>query len=251
MEPKWLEMAREEIGTKEVPGPKSNPRIEAYYAEAGHPGLRDDVAWCAALVGCMLKRSGLPNTGSLAARSYLNYGTKLDEPRLGCIVVFKRSNSSWEGHVGFYVGETANHIKVCGGNQSDSVSIASYPKSKLLPGGYRWPVEPTATALAAAGSTEIKSANNVQNAVIAVGGATSAVKIVDESGAIDQLKSVGEGAGVIKHAMEGLHGVVKFATANLWIVILVGCIGLYLVNRQRIKARIAKHMAGIPIFGGK
>ena len=39
------------------------------------------------------------------------------------------------GHVAFYVGETATQIKVLGGNQSNSVSVANYPKSRLL--GFR------------------------------------------------------------------------------------------------------------------
>ena len=54
--------------------------------------------------------------------------------------VFKRGNSSWQGHVAFYLGETAGRIYVLGGNQSNSVSVTSYPKSKLL--GYRTPTTP-------------------------------------------------------------------------------------------------------------
>lgn len=251
MEAKWLEIARGQLGTKRVAGKGSNRKVLDYFAEAGHPDIKDDdVAYCAAFCGAMLKRAGLPNSGSLAARSYLKYGIPLDEPREGCICVFSRGNSSWEGHVAFFLEETATSIRVLGGNQGGgAVTISSYPKSKLL--GYRWPIEPTATALKAAGSTEVASADNLKTAAIATGAVTSAVKVADETGAIDQLKSVGEGAGVIKHAMEGLHAVIKFSVTNLWIVVLVGCIALYLVNRQRIKARIARHMAGIPIFGKK
>lgn len=249
MEPKWLELARAELGTKESPGSKNNPVVVQYYADSGNAGIRDDsVAWCAAFCGAMLKRAGLPNTGSLAARSYLNYGIALDDPKPGCIVVFTRGNSSWEGHVGFYIGETANHIKVLGGNQSDSVSIASYPKSKLL--GYRWPVEPTAAALKEAGSSEIAEADVVRKVALTTVGSAATLKGGDSVGAIDQLKEIGDGAGIIKHAMEGLHAVAKFAVANLWVVAVVGGIAIYLIYGKRIQQRIARHLAGHPIMGG-
>jgi hypothetical protein len=39
--------------------------------------------------------------------------------------------------VAFYVSETATHIKVLGGNQSNQVKESNYPKSRLI--GYRWP----------------------------------------------------------------------------------------------------------------
>lgn len=250
MEPKWLEMAREEIGTKEAPGTKNNPVVVQYYADSGNAGIKDDsVAWCAAFVGAMLRRCDMPSTGTLTARDYLKYGTKLDTPKPGCIVIFTRGNSTWEGHVGFYVGETDKNIRVLGGNQSDSVSIASYPKSKWL--GYRWPVEPTVSALAEAGSSEIAEAQMMRKVALTTVGSAATLKGGDSVGAIDQLKDIGEGAGVIKHAMEGLHAVAKFSVANLWVVAVVGGIAVYLIYGKRIKQRIAKHMAGIPIFGSK
>lgn len=248
MEPKWLKLAREELGVAEVTGAKSNPRVIEYFADAGHPEVRsDETAWCCGFVSAMLHRSGLPTTGSLAARSYLNYGKKLTEPKLGCIVVFSRGNSSWEGHVAFFISETATTIRVLGGNQNNRVSIASYPKSKLL--GYRWPVEPTVEALAEAGSSEIAEATTAQKVAIATGGVTAVGKAAEETGAIDQLKDVGQDLGVVKHAMEGFHAVAKFAVTNLWVVALVGSVAVYLIYRKRIKQRVARHLAGHPIFG--
>jgi uncharacterized protein (TIGR02594 family) len=139
----WMALARAELGVREAPGPANNARVVAYYADAGHPGVRSDAtAWCAAFCGAVLKRAGYPNTGSLAARSYLQYGTRLDEPCPGCIVVFWRgSPAGWQGHVGFYVGEApGGRVRVLGGNQSNAVTESSYPKSQLL--GYRWPPAP-------------------------------------------------------------------------------------------------------------
>lgn len=134
----WLTEAKKMLGVRERPGRQNNEAIVELYAEAGHAWVKDDsVAWCAAFVGAMLRRAGQASSGSLAARSYLNWGKKLDKPHMGCIVVFRRGNSSWQGHVGFYVGETDQFVKVLGGNQSNMVRIANYPKTKLL--GYRWP----------------------------------------------------------------------------------------------------------------
>ncbi len=134
----WYKLAQDEEGTKEIRGAKHNPKVVKYFAEAGFAGIKDDeTAWCAAFANAMLERAGYAGSKSLAARSFLNWGKKLKRPKMGCIVVFKRGNSSWQGHVGFYAGENKTHIYVLGGNQRNMVNVSRYPKSKFL--GYRWP----------------------------------------------------------------------------------------------------------------
>jgi hypothetical protein len=39
--------------------------------------------------------------------------------------------------VGFYVRETARYVFLLGGNQSNAVNIAAYPKTRVI--GYRMP----------------------------------------------------------------------------------------------------------------
>lgn len=123
-------------GTWEWAGNEHNPKVLAMYADAGHPEIRkDEVPWCAAYVGAVLARLGLQNTGSLLARSYLEWGVKvptLGDSIPGDIVVFKRGNSSWQGHVGFLVGMQGDWVHVLGGNQNNQVNVSKYPKSKLL-----------------------------------------------------------------------------------------------------------------------
>jgi uncharacterized protein (TIGR02594 family) len=96
-------------------------------------------AWCAAFVNGVLGASGGKGTGKLNARSFLSWGQPVDDPQEGDVVVFSRGNSSWQGHVGFYMGtEVRNgetYIKVLGGNQSNKVKESYYPASRLL--GYR------------------------------------------------------------------------------------------------------------------
>lgn len=130
-----MKVARDLIGTREVKGPEDSPVIMEMYRSVGHDWVEhDEVAWCAAFVGHCIEKVGLKSTRKLTARSYLNYGYDIDlnDARDGDIVIFSRGNSTWQGHVGFYTGHTKNGIKVLGGNQGDRVSIATYPKSKLL-----------------------------------------------------------------------------------------------------------------------
>jgi uncharacterized protein (TIGR02594 family) len=124
------------VGLAEITGPNHNAEIVKFFLEVGHGWVKDDeTAWCAALVGAMLKRAGLKGTGKLNARSYIEWGEAVDlkEARTGDIVVFWRgSKEGWQGHVGFYESHGAGKIMVLGGNQSDKISVAPYAASRLL-----------------------------------------------------------------------------------------------------------------------
>ena len=134
---KAFEIARGEYGQREIPGRKHNPKILEYFKKVGHSWVHDDeTAWCAAFVGWCLEMAGITSTRKLNARSYLKWGKKLLIPKKGCLVIFWRGSKwGWQGHVGFYEGETVSHIKVLGGNQSDGVNIQEYPRYQFL--GYR------------------------------------------------------------------------------------------------------------------
>ena len=139
-EPAWLVHARSWLGTSERPGSASDPGILAFYRDAGHPEISDDsVAWCAAFAGACLARAGYTPTGSLRARSYLDWGRPLDVPRRGAIAVLSRGSSPALGHVGFLIEDRGDTVLILGGNQGDTVSIAAFPRSRVL--GYRWPEE--------------------------------------------------------------------------------------------------------------
>jgi len=130
-----MDIARGYLGTKEVAGADNNPLIMEMYASVGADWVEhDSVAWCAAFVGHCLERAGIRSTRKLTARSYLTFGEPVDlkDAREGDIVVFKRGNSGWKGHVAFFVADAGSKIAVLGGNQGDAVTIAKYPKSTLL-----------------------------------------------------------------------------------------------------------------------
>jgi uncharacterized protein (TIGR02594 family) len=139
VEPLWLKNARELVGLKEIVGSRHEAKVLEFFKEAGHPEIHDDeTAWCAAFANAMVRRAGYAGTGSLAARSFLTWGTPLQVPQLGCIVVYKRGNSNWLGHVNFFTRKVGNRIYGIGGNQGNSVSETTMLESDVL--GYRWPL---------------------------------------------------------------------------------------------------------------
>lgn len=147
-DPAHLVAAFELLGLKEIVGSKHEPQVVQFFADAGHAWVKDDeTAWCAAFAHSMLGQAGIKGTGSLAARSYLDWGAPTDHPQRGDVVVFKRGSSSWQGHVAFYLGADKTHVWVIGGNQSNSVSVARYTKASLL--GYRRPPKGVAAKIEA------------------------------------------------------------------------------------------------------
>lgn len=97
--------------------------------------------WCAAFVNLVERRLGRRGTGKLNARSFLDYGEKVKDPKPGDILIFTRGNSSWQGHVTFYVATEGSNYMCLGGNQGDKVCYRLYPKHSLL--GIRRPKEIT------------------------------------------------------------------------------------------------------------
>ena len=141
IEPGWLSIARSYLGTKELSGKASNPKIVKMFARAGHPEVtNDETAWCAAFVGSCLVEAGLKGTGTLWALDYATWGQKLTNPLLGCIGVKKRyqGRKVIGGHVFFTVAASSNWIWALGGNQRDSVSIVPIPRSEVI--AFVWPL---------------------------------------------------------------------------------------------------------------
>ena len=135
--PKWLEVAQRELGVKEYPGPQHNPRIVEYAAHTSLGAKSDEIPWCSSFVNWCMAQARVKGTGSAAARSWLDWGVKLEQPVTGCVAVFERGSDPRSGHVAFYVSHTDKTINVLGGNQSNQVKIAPYKAERRL--AYRWP----------------------------------------------------------------------------------------------------------------
>lgn len=121
-------------GTTESAGQKDNPVILNWAKETQ---IKDDnwynsdsIPWCGLFMAVVAQRANwqvpaLP----LAALSWANFGAPSPQPSLGDVLVFKRKGG---GHVGLYVGESADSLFVLGGNQSDKVNITRIAKSRLF-----------------------------------------------------------------------------------------------------------------------
>jgi uncharacterized protein (TIGR02594 family) len=136
----WMTVAEQEMrnGVREVAGASSNPRIIQYHATTSLQAQDDETSWCSSFVNWCMMQAGQRGTNRANARSWLDWGQALDEPRFGCVtVLWRESRSSWKGHVAFFNGISGSNVSLLGGNQSDSVRISNYAASRVL--GYRWP----------------------------------------------------------------------------------------------------------------
>lgn len=130
---KTLPIAKKYLGIKEIPGSRHNPQIIEFHKTTGKFD-DDETPWCSSFANYVVKEAGFEGTGNAMARSWMNWGVKLDKPVPGCIVVFTRGTGG-QGHVAFVVEDQGDDLKCLGGNQSDSVCYSLYSKAKVL--GYR------------------------------------------------------------------------------------------------------------------
>nr|WP_319265328.1 TIGR02594 family protein [uncultured Draconibacterium sp.] len=137
MSQKLVEIALSQYGVKEIAGERNNMTIVNYAHEAGHTWVDDDeTAWCSIFVDWAAMKAGLERTHKANARSWLNVGEVPAYPQMGDIVIFRRGNSNWQGHVGIFINiDEDGLINVLGGNQGNQVSIRLYRDKDLL--GFR------------------------------------------------------------------------------------------------------------------
>lgn len=132
-----MRVASEEIGVTELAGDENNQRIQQYFESQSYFGMPDSVSWCSAFVGFVAIQTLADTSGAdLSARSWLRVGIEVIEPRPGDVVVLWRNDPiGWQGHVGFYVGETYDKVLILGGNQGNQVNVTAFAKNRVL--GYR------------------------------------------------------------------------------------------------------------------
>jgi uncharacterized protein (TIGR02594 family) len=143
LEPKelpWMEIAKRELGQREIAGDKDNPRIVEYHATTRLKAAEDEIPWCSSFVNWVFTQLKWERTNSAGASSWTKWGTKLLNPRYGCVVVKSRVGGN---HVCFFVrAESRDGVAGfigLGGNQGNKVCEAWYPLSSVK--AYRWPKE--------------------------------------------------------------------------------------------------------------
>jgi len=130
--PPWVATAKKELGTAEIAGAKTNPKILGYFKSSKFWGTDDSGganAWCASFVAWVMEQHNYsPPKSSFRAKSWINFGTKIKEPIIGAIGIKSRKGG---GHVAFILGESkdGNHYYMLGGNQGDKVSVKKYDKN--------------------------------------------------------------------------------------------------------------------------
>ena len=88
--------------------------------------------WCADFMNFVFRQAGGKGTQSRAARSFLDYGKKLDGPRVGAIAIFYRKGPN-SGHVGVVRGtDGEGNPIVVSGNHGPTVKESVYPKWKVM-----------------------------------------------------------------------------------------------------------------------
>jgi uncharacterized protein (TIGR02594 family) len=138
-EPRWLALARTDLGIRETPGIANNPVLMKRFASItkalGILYNADSVPWCGAQMAWWMTQCGIsPPPIAVRASSWGSWGIPLAKQVPGAVLVFTREGG---GHVTLYVGEDATHYMCLGGNQGDKISIAPLLKSRapLI----RWP----------------------------------------------------------------------------------------------------------------
>ena len=88
--------------------------------------------WCADFMNYVFRQAGGKGTQSRSSRSFLQYGKKLDGPRVGAIAIFYRGGPN-TGHVGVVRGTDGDgNPIVVSDNHGPTVKEAVYPKHKVI-----------------------------------------------------------------------------------------------------------------------
>nr|DAN07191.1 MAG TPA: Tail associated lysozyme [Caudoviricetes sp.] len=135
--PPWIVLAEQYIGTREIRGPRHEPKILQWWRKIRRGGIQDDeTPWCSAFVGAMFEDAGITSTRFESARSWETWGRALSRPTYGCVVTFTRAGGG--GHVGFIIGQDVQgNLLVLGGNQNNEVRVSAFSPARVT--AYRWP----------------------------------------------------------------------------------------------------------------
>jgi len=138
--PRHMVVAASLIGTKEIPGGKSNPIIMEWAKKLGLDKIytNDDTAWCGLFYANVMSEAGRPvvletrdKWDYLRALKYATCFEKveLDSVRFGDTLIFNRPGGA---HIGFCVGEDKDCFHVLGGNQSNMVNVIRILKKRAV-----------------------------------------------------------------------------------------------------------------------
>lgn len=132
------------VGVKEVVGHVHNPMIVSMMQLTDRNVRDDETPWCSGFVGYCAWLLGLPQSKSLRARSWLTVGQAITleeaQPGFDVVVLSRGADAppadviSAPGHVGFFHSYAPQNkiVYLLGGNQGNQVSIAGFPRWRVL-----------------------------------------------------------------------------------------------------------------------
>lgn len=138
------DLAARFVGIEESPGKSlNNPAILAMLTLDKEWPKNDEVPWCSAFANYPAWLLRLPRSKDLRARSWLRVGVPValaDATRGWDVVILKRGEEPQPGpevidapgHVAFYSAQNGDDVFLLGGNQGNEVSVAPFPKSRVI-----------------------------------------------------------------------------------------------------------------------
>jgi uncharacterized protein (TIGR02594 family) len=105
-----VSVAQSQIGLGEVGGNNKGIYVRKYL------NGRENLPWCAGFVSYCLKKDGYNIPYLLRAKSFLDYGQKVNNPKAGDLIVFSRQGG---GHVGIVEKVAKETITTIEGNTGD------------------------------------------------------------------------------------------------------------------------------------
>jgi uncharacterized protein (TIGR02594 family) len=89
--------------------------------------------WCARFMNMVLSKAGYSGTNSDAARSFVGYGRRVSEPRVGAIAVLSRGKNRNLGHVGVVTGiDPRGNPIIISGNHGRRVGEGVYNRNRVI-----------------------------------------------------------------------------------------------------------------------
>jgi uncharacterized protein (TIGR02594 family) len=139
----WL---RGELGQKEVPGSRDNPRIRWYHTHCANIGGKehpDEVPWCSSVINAAADECGMYKTDNALAASWDGYGYDVGAyVAEGDIVTIKTSSGR---HVTLankkFNRYNDSTFQGLGGNQGNMVKVSTYSCSSIV-ACRRWKAKP-------------------------------------------------------------------------------------------------------------
>lgn len=134
--PPWMAEMHRRMGLHEV---RDKAKLIDFLKIGKFLGDPSSLPWCGDMVeSCIAKTlpSELLPSNPFFAQNWSKFGRDTGSPIVGAVGVIKWSASS--GHVGFVAGVDGTKVVLLGGNQSNAITLASFPRSKFI--AFRWPL---------------------------------------------------------------------------------------------------------------